>query len=123
MPLDSLPIGTEARIVEVGGARPFRRRLMEMGFLPGTLVRLVRKNAVGGVIEVEVRRSGRDVTIFDSVGFALEDYSALRFLHELLAEEADAARKIDLVPDLIDPKDLYGGTLGRSGARPRLRAV
>jgi ornithine cyclodeaminase len=80
------------------------------------LTRVVRR-------EVEVRRSARDITIFDSVGFALEDYSALRFLHELLAEEGGAAREIDLVPVLTDPKDLYGGTLGRSGARPRLRAV
>lgn len=57
MTLDLLAIGTEARIVDVGGARAFRRRLMEMGMLPGTRVKLVRKNQVGGVIEVEVRRS------------------------------------------------------------------
>jgi ornithine cyclodeaminase len=52
------------------------------------------------------------VTVFDSVGFALEDYSALRFLHALLREERGASRQIDLVPDLDDPKDLFGGTLG-----------
>ncbi len=57
MPLDQIALGTEARIVEIGGAEGFRRRLMEMGFLPGTAVKLVRKNAVGGVVEVEVRRS------------------------------------------------------------------
>jgi ornithine cyclodeaminase len=60
------------------------------------------------------------ITVFDSVGFALEDYSALRFLHTLLKEERGAARQIDLVPELDNPKDLYGGTLGKS-ARPRLR--
>jgi ornithine cyclodeaminase len=61
-----------------------------------------------------------DITLFDSVGFALEDYSALRFLHMLLQEEAGHARQIDLVPQLDDPKDLYGGTLSlgsRSGLR------
>jgi ornithine cyclodeaminase len=69
-------------------------------------------------------RGGRDeVTIFDSVGFALEDYSALRFLHSLLLEERTGRRQIDLVPDLADPKDLYGGTLGRGRMRPRLRAA
>jgi len=46
-------------------------------------------------------------------GFALEDYSALRFLHSLLKEERAGARQIDLVPELDNPKDLYGGTLGR----------
>ena len=69
-------------------------------------------------------RGGRDeVTIFDSVGFALEDYSALRFLHSLLLEERSGRRQIDLVPDLDDPKDLYGGTLGQGRTRARLRAA
>jgi len=61
-----------------------------------------------------------EITVFDSVGFALEDYSALRFLHSLLKEERGAARQIDLVPELDNPKDLFGGTLGL-GARSRLR--
>jgi ornithine cyclodeaminase len=66
-------------------------------------------------------RSGdADITIFDSVGFALQDYSALRFLHTLLHEERGSHRQIDLVPSLEDPKDLYGGTIG-AGKRARLR--
>lgn len=66
------------------------------------------------------RRDAGRVTVFDSVGFALEDYSALRFLHSLLNEERSAVRQIDLVPELDNPKDLYGGTLGL-GTRARLR--
>jgi len=65
------------------------------------------------------RHSPQDITVFDSVGFALEDYSALRFLHTLLQEQKSLRRDIDLVPQLQDPKDLFGGTLG--GARARLR--
>ena len=66
------------------------------------------------------RVTPEDITIFDSVGFALEDYSALRFLHTLLQEDRANRRQIDLVPQLADPKDLYGGTLG-GGTRARLR--
>ncbi len=66
------------------------------------------------------RTDAAQITVFDSVGFALEDYSALRFLHGLLNEERGAARQIDLVPELVNPKDLYGGTL-RKGSRARLR--
>jgi ornithine cyclodeaminase len=66
------------------------------------------------------RTDPRQITVFDSVGFALEDYSALRFLHSLLKEERGAARQIDLVPELENPKDLFGGTLGL-GARARIR--
>jgi ornithine cyclodeaminase len=66
------------------------------------------------------RCSESDVTVFDSVGFALEDYSALRFLHQLLDEDHIPRRKIDLVPALEDPKNLFGGTVGAGLARPRL---
>jgi ornithine cyclodeaminase len=68
------------------------------------------------------RRTPQDITIFDSVGFALEDYSALRFLHALLQERPALKRDIDLIPPLQDPKDLFGGTLG-GGVRARLRVA
>jgi ornithine cyclodeaminase len=66
------------------------------------------------------RTDSSQVTVFDSVGFALEDYSVLRFLHALLQEDRSGGRQIDLIPDLADPKDLFGGTLGKA-SRPRLR--
>ena len=66
-------------------------------------------------------RTGRDdITIFDSVGFALEDYSALRFLLRLQSERSGERREIDLVPEIEDPKDLFGGTLGAGKSRLRL---
>jgi len=52
------------------------------------------------------RSSASEVTVFDSVGFALEDFSALRYLHRLHQRNADG-RGVDLVPSLRDPKDLY----------------
>ena len=65
------------------------------------------------------RRSPEEVTIFDSVGFALEDFSSLRLLQQLLDEHPDLRRQIDLLPSLDDPKDLFGGAL----SRPALRRV
>jgi ornithine cyclodeaminase len=53
------------------------------------------------------RSSETDVTIFDSVGFALEDFSALRYLMRVHHEERGGQPQIDLVPDLEDPKDLF----------------
>jgi Fe2+ transport system protein FeoA len=55
--LDTLSPGSRARLVSVGGERAFRCRLMEMGLLPGTSVRLVRRADAGGVLELEVRGS------------------------------------------------------------------
>lgn len=54
--LNTLADGTRGRLVRLGGERAFRRRLMEMGLLPGTQVTVVRRADVGGVIELEVRR-------------------------------------------------------------------
>ena len=56
MSLIDLQAGSEATLLQLGGSRSFQRRLMEMGLLPGTRVRLVRRNDVGGVVELEVRR-------------------------------------------------------------------
>ena len=57
------------------------------------------------------RASGRatrhDVTVFDSVGFALEDYSALRFMQDS-ARRLGLGQPLALIPTLADPKNLFG---------------
>lgn len=55
------------------------------------------------------RANDREVTIFDSVGFALNDFSSLRYLRRLNAEQPDGGQRIDLIPELADPKDLFAG--------------
>src|SRR5487761_306725 len=66
---------------------------------------------------VTARKPGRahdaEVTIFDSVGFALEDFSALRYLHRLNQQRRGTRTGIDLIPDLEDPKDLFSLVAGR----------
>ena len=56
------------------------------------------------------REAGRDtdaqITVFDSVGFALEDFSALRYVHDL-SQALHIGAEIPLIPELPDPKDLY----------------
>ena len=53
------------------------------------------------------RRSAAEITVFDSVGFALEDYAALEFMGETAAE-LGLGEVIELVPRAADPKDLFG---------------
>jgi ornithine cyclodeaminase len=53
------------------------------------------------------RANDREVTIFDSVGFALEDFSALRYVLRLHREHRASRDTIDIVPELDDPKDLF----------------
>ena len=56
---------------------------------------------------IQGRSGAAQVTIFDSVGFALEDYSALRYMRDL-ALELGMAERLSLIPTLEDPKNLFG---------------
>ena len=67
------------------------------------------------------RANDREVTLFDSVGFALNDFSSLRYLQRLNAEQPDGGQRIDLIPELDDPKDLFVG-LSRERAQERAPA-
>ncbi|MGB6310787.1 MAG: ornithine cyclodeaminase [Steroidobacteraceae bacterium] len=62
------------------------------------------------LLEKRPARAGdQEVTLFDSVGFALNDFSALRYLHRLNAEQPDGGQRIDLIPEPEDPTDLFAG--------------
>ncbi|MBB5203819.1 ornithine cyclodeaminase [Inhella inkyongensis] len=52
------------------------------------------------------RTSAEQVTVFDSVGFALEDFAALLFMSDA-ARELGIGEMIDLVPHSPDPKNLF----------------
>lgn len=52
------------------------------------------------------RQSAHEVTLFDSVGFAVEDFSILRLL-SALAKETGAGEEIDLLANPQDPRDLF----------------
>ena len=53
--LAELRRGRVAVVEAVGGERPFRRRLMEMGLVPGTRVSVVNVAPLGDPIEIELR--------------------------------------------------------------------
>jgi len=57
--------------------------------------------------EAQGRRDARQITLFDSVGFATEDFSALRYVYAKLSG-TDFFQKIDILADPDDPRDLFG---------------
>ena len=59
--------------------------------------------------KVPGRSSDEEITLFDSVGFAIEDFSALRYLRDSTAG-TDFQTYIELVADPDDPKDLFSLT-------------
>ena len=53
------------------------------------------------------RTSDRQITLFDGVGFAIEDFSALRYLRDRLADYP-FYQELDIIADPDDPRDLFG---------------
>ncbi len=53
------------------------------------------------------RVSQHQLTLFDGVGFAIEDFSALRYVRDRL-EGTDCAEPLDMIADPDDPRDLFG---------------
>jgi ornithine cyclodeaminase len=53
------------------------------------------------------RTSDAEITLFDSVGFATEDFSALRYVQHLLKDHPHFDH-LDLLADPDDPRDLFG---------------
>ena len=53
------------------------------------------------------RRSDTQITLFDSVGFAIEDFSSLRYIRDQI-KGTDFFSPLDMLADPDDPRDLYG---------------
>ena len=60
--------------------------------------------------QVPGRTSVDEITLFDSVGFAVEDFSALRYVRSKLAETGFCTQ-LDMIADPDDPRDLFGMVL------------
>ena len=65
--------------------------------------------------QAEGRKDARQITLFDSVGFAIEDFSALRYVHSRL-KEAGLFQDLDMIADPDDPRDLFGMVLRAKAA-------
>jgi ornithine cyclodeaminase len=52
------------------------------------------------------RENDKEITIYDSVGFAIEDFSVLRLALDL-AEKYNIGSQMEMVPPIKDPKNLF----------------
>ncbi len=85
--------------------------MLEQSYLEGEIQHLDKDDVYAELWEIisgkkSARDGGDEITLFDSVGFALEDYSVLRLVYRL-AEEFHVGHVLDMVPDTPDPKNLF----------------
>ena len=57
--------------------------------------------------QAQGRTDDKQITLFDSVGFAIEDFSALRYVRDQIAD-TKLFQPLDLLADPEDPRDLFG---------------
>ncbi len=55
MDVTDLKINQEANIIDIEGEGPLRRRLLEMGILPNTLIKVIKKAPLGDPLEISIR--------------------------------------------------------------------
>jgi ornithine cyclodeaminase len=60
------------------------------------------------------RVSAKQITLFDGVGFAIEDFAALRYVHARV-KGTPFVQNLDMIADPDDPRDLYGMLMRAKG--------
>ena len=70
--LAEIPRGRSAVVREVAGPRAFRRRLLEMGLVPGTHVRVVTVAPLGDPLRIEVRGGEWSIRRAEAAQIAVE---------------------------------------------------
>jgi ferrous iron transport protein A len=71
--LSELPVGGDGVIAEVLGERSVRRRLMELGLVPGTKVRVVNVAPLGDPLELEVRGGKLSIRRVEAANIGLSE--------------------------------------------------
>ena len=66
--------------------------------------------------QIQGRTSADTLTLFDGVGFAVEDFSALRWLRDAL-KMSEKFLDLDMIADPDEPRDLFGMVMREGGRR------
>jgi len=76
MTLKDLKIGNSGRVITVGGEKALRRRLLEMGITPRTIVTVKKAAPMGDPIELLLRGYVLTLRLEDAERIAIEEVTA-----------------------------------------------
>lgn len=54
-PLCKLRVGAKGKVIKLGGKSSFRKRIREMGLIPGSEIEIIRVAPLGDPVEIKVR--------------------------------------------------------------------
>lgn len=70
--LAKLAPGTRAKVISIGAIGPMRRRLMDMGVIPGEAIRVEKVAPLGDPIEVTIKSYNLSLRKKEAEGIAVE---------------------------------------------------
>ena len=70
--LAEIPLGRAAKVRSIDGPRAFRRRLLEMGLVPGTMVKVITIAPLGDPLRIEVRGGQWSIRRNEAAQIAIE---------------------------------------------------
>jgi ferrous iron transport protein A len=70
--LSQVALGTTARVTSIGAIGPMKRRLMDMGIVPGELVKVVKVAPLGDPIEITVKSYALSLRKKEAEGIGVE---------------------------------------------------
>jgi len=73
MTLKDLKIGRSGRVLSVGGEKTLRRRLLEMGVTPGTVVTVKKTAPMGDPVEIILRGYVLSLRLEDAEKITIEE--------------------------------------------------
>ena len=73
MTLKELSVGKSAKVIEVGGEKVLRRRLLDMGITPGTAVTKCKTAPMGDPIELSLRGYLLTIRLADAEEIKVEE--------------------------------------------------
>ena len=90
--------------------------LFEQSFIEGDIQLFATKGEAKKAVHAELwqlinnlkskRESSDEITVFDSVGFAIEDLSVLKMIYNM-SNKYNIGQNIDMIPNITDPKNLF----------------
>src|SRR5438093_1441247 len=89
--LAQIPLGHAAKVCSIDGPRAFRRRLLEMGLVPGTVVRVVTIAPLGDPLRIEVRHGQWSIRRAEAAQIGIEPLDPERALAQIAIQPIAAS--------------------------------
>jgi Fe2+ transport system protein FeoA len=121
--LAEIPLGHAAKVCAIDGPRAFRRRLLEMGLVPGTIVRVVTIAPLGDPLRIEVRHGQWSIRRAEAARISIEPVDPTKALAQVALVALVANASSPTTAASSDETRVASPTAGSSEPRAAISAT